>query len=43
MTNAYEKTDELRKSFDRLAEKFFPNLSSPELVRAGRELEQRLK
>ena len=42
MANVYEKTDEKRKQLDELANSFFPNLSSPELVNAAKEFEQSL-
>lgn len=43
MTNIKEKTDEKRKELNRLAERLFPALSSPELVREALEFEQSLK
>ena len=43
MTNMKEKTDEMRKKLDELAEKSFPTLSSPELVKAALEFEQNSK
>ena len=43
MTNEKEKTDEMRKELDRFAERFFPNLSSPELVRYATAFERTLK
>lgn len=43
MANDKEKTFEKRKDLDRFAERFFPYLSSPELVRAAIEFERTLK
>lgn len=43
MTNSKEKTDELRKKLDEFAERVFPLLFSPELVKEAREFEQSLK
>lgn len=43
MANVKEKTDELRKKLDELAEQVFPLLFSPELVKAAREFEQGLE
>lgn len=43
MTNDKEKTDEMRKELDKLAERLFPNLSSPELVGAAITFERTLK
>ena len=40
MTN--EKTEELRKELDKLAENYFPHLSAPELVTASRAFERTL-
>ena len=42
MTNVKEKTDEKRKQLDELANRFFPYLSAPELVRAAKAFEQSL-
>ena len=42
MTNEIKKTDVRRKELDRLAELFFPNLSSAELVRIALAYERKL-
>ena len=43
MANIKETTDEKRKQFNKLADSFFPNLSSPELVRIALLFEQNLE
>lgn len=39
MTKEKEKTEEMRKELDKLAESMFPELSAPQLVNAARAFE----
>lgn len=43
MTNIKEKTEQKRKELSKFADKLFPVLSSPELVRVALEFEHNLK
>ncbi len=43
MTKETEKTEELRKQLDKLADSLFPDLSAPLLVNAALEFERTLK
>ena len=43
MTKEKEKTEEMRKELDKLADSLFPDLSAPQLVKAALDFERTLK
>ena len=43
MTKETEKKEDMRKELDKLADNLFPDLSSPQLVKAALDLERTLK